>query len=89
MRFMISRFDVSEAKINILGVARVRRDLEQLADIFHFNSALIRIPNHTILIDAGFGFSTARPELGTAELLRECGVRPADRWVCPFQCALV
>jgi glyoxylase-like metal-dependent hydrolase (beta-lactamase superfamily II) len=104
MCFMIGRLDIGEAKINILGVASVRRDLEQLADIFptvgkgdlseaigavqpdsegkyldwHFNSALIRIPNHTILIDTGFGFSTGRSGLGIAELLCECEVRPAE-----------
>ena len=43
-----------------------------------FNSALIRIPNHAILIDTGFGFSTGGPGLGTAQLLAECGVHPED-----------
>jgi glyoxylase-like metal-dependent hydrolase (beta-lactamase superfamily II) len=43
-----------------------------------FNSALIQIPDHAILIDTGFGFSTGGPGLGTAQLLAECGVRPRN-----------
>lgn len=45
---------------------------------WYFNAALIQIPNHAILIDTGFGFSTGGPGLGTAQLLAECRVHPED-----------
>jgi glyoxylase-like metal-dependent hydrolase (beta-lactamase superfamily II) len=45
---------------------------------WYFNSALIRIPGQAMLIDTGFGFSSGGPGLGTAQLLRECGVGPEE-----------
>jgi glyoxylase-like metal-dependent hydrolase (beta-lactamase superfamily II) len=45
---------------------------------WYFNSALIQIPNHTILVDTGFGFSTGGPGMGTAQLLAECGAHPEN-----------
>jgi glyoxylase-like metal-dependent hydrolase (beta-lactamase superfamily II) len=101
---MVFTLDIGEAKISVLGIARVRRDFNQMSDIFptvehgdlreairtvqpdgdgkyldwNFNSVLIRIPNHTILVDTGFGFSGGGPGLGTAQLLDECGVQPED-----------
>ena len=104
IRFMVVRFDIGEAKIDVLGIADVRRDFDQISEIFptvgkaelreairavrpdsdgeyldwYFNSVLIRIPGHKILIDTGFGFSSGGPGLGIARLLSECGVRPEE-----------
>jgi glyoxylase-like metal-dependent hydrolase (beta-lactamase superfamily II) len=41
-----------------------------------FNSALLRIPDQTILVDTGFGFATGGPGLGTGQLLEDCGIQP-------------
>lgn len=101
---MVGRFELNEVEISVLGIGTVRRDLDQLAEIFptvergelreaiqgvrpdsdgeyldwDFNSVLIRIPNHTILVDTGFGFSAGAPGLGAAQLLAECGVPPEE-----------
>jgi glyoxylase-like metal-dependent hydrolase (beta-lactamase superfamily II) len=45
---------------------------------WHFNSVLIRIPGQTVLVDTGFGFSGGGPGLGTAQLLKECGVQAEE-----------
>jgi glyoxylase-like metal-dependent hydrolase (beta-lactamase superfamily II) len=41
-----------------------------------FNSALLLIPDQTILVDTGFGFTAGGPGLGTLALLKECGIQP-------------
>ena len=102
MGAMTTAFDIGEAKIHFLGIARVRRDFDQMVEIFPtvekgelkeavravqpdgggkylewcFNSALLRIPGQTILVDTGFGFTAGGPGLGTVALLNECGVQP-------------
>lgn len=99
---MIAQFDIGEARVHFLGIARVRRDFDQMVEIFPtvgkgelkeairtvqpngggeylqwcFNSALLRIPGQTILVDTGFGFTKGGPGLGTVQLLNECGVQP-------------
>ena len=104
MWIMVSKLDIGEARIDVLGVANVRRDFDQMSEIFpavekgqlkeavravqpesdgkyldwYFNSVLIRIPGHAILVDTGFGYSSGGPGLGTAQLLSECGVLPED-----------
>ncbi|UCF97606.1 MAG: MBL fold metallo-hydrolase, partial [Spirochaetaceae bacterium] len=98
---MVGKFKIGEAGVSVLGIAAVRRDLDQIAEIFptvgrealrsaiktvqpdsggeyldwYFNATLIQIPNQTILVDTGFGFSAGAPGLGTAQLLAECGVQ--------------
>jgi glyoxylase-like metal-dependent hydrolase (beta-lactamase superfamily II) len=104
MGFMVARFKIGQADIGILGIAGVRRDLEQLVDIFpsvkvddlkyaiqslqpdedvgyldwYFNAVLIQVPEQTILVDTGFGFSSGGTGLGTVQLLGECDVQPQD-----------
>jgi len=101
---MVDRFDIGEAIVNVLGIASVRRDFDQLSEIFstvekdelkvairvvqpdgdgqyldwNFNPVLIQVPDRTILVDTGFGFSGGGPGPGTAQLLNECGVQPEE-----------
>jgi glyoxylase-like metal-dependent hydrolase (beta-lactamase superfamily II) len=60
------------------AIGRVQPDSEGKYLEWYFNAALIQIPDHAILVDTGFGFSTGGPGLGTAQLLAECGVSPED-----------
>ena len=34
MRFMVVQLDIGEAEVNVLGIASVRRDFDQMAEIF-------------------------------------------------------
>jgi glyoxylase-like metal-dependent hydrolase (beta-lactamase superfamily II) len=102
--FMVSSLEIGDAKLDFLGIAQVRKDFGQMAEIFaavekgelrkavrthqpdgdgnflewYFNSVLIRIPGHNVLVDTGFGFSGGGPGVGTARLLSDCGVRPGE-----------